>query len=386
MTRWRWCSGVALGLLTSNALAQVRSEEPTEVIIAAPMPPPNGARTVLLAREAAQTAGSQGDAAKVVQSLPGVARAGGQAEPVVWGSSPQETGIFLDRVPLPLLFHGSGLRSIVPTSLLSTVRLTPGAYGVELGRYTGGVLELTTLEGVPLKPNFSATVDALDASAALASPFTASTGARLGARYGYVQRWLPDVLGKRVAQLYTVPSYWDAHVTAHVDLPNSDQAKVVLITSHDNATRVNSWARYETERATTRVYATYEHATYAADGSTTRTRVIPFIGYDRDVATTWSYATPSETCNEVRSTGLRVDTTHTWGPIRLGPVRVNSLQINAGVAARRRRASVRFAARSRLRSRRSCRHARRRRSVRRAGSRVGTVSIHTGVTLRDGAD
>lgn len=337
---------MTLGLLCSNVRAQPSAVDPIEVIVAAPPPPPSGAHTTLLAHEAAQTAGSQGDAAKAVQSLPGVARASGEGEPVVWGSSPHETGLFLDRVALPMLFHGSGLRSIVPTSLLSTVRLTPGAYGVEFGRYTGGVLELKTLDDVPVSATLVAAADALDASASLAAPTSPSSGARLGARYGYVDRWLPEVLGEDVAQLYTVPSYWDAHAIIHLDLESGDRAKIVLLTAHDRAQRGNAWAQYAERNATTRLYGTYEHVSVSSSGFTSRTVVTPSIGYDRTTDATSNYDTESSARLSSTSLGLRVETTLNWGrgPVQsaerkldataLQRLEPTSFQLNAGLDAR----------------------------------------------------
>src|SRR5262249_42601193 len=57
--------------------------------------------------ELSQTAGSQGDALKVVEDLPGVARTSpiGGGPLVIRGSNAVDSGVFLDGHPIPLLYH-----------------------------------------------------------------------------------------------------------------------------------------------------------------------------------------------------------------------------------------------------------------------------------------
>ncbi len=63
--------------------------------------------------------GTQGDTLKVVQNLPGVARPafnGGQL--VIRGTSPNDSGVFLDGQRIPLLYHFGGLTSVYNSELL----------------------------------------------------------------------------------------------------------------------------------------------------------------------------------------------------------------------------------------------------------------------------
>lgn len=293
----------------------------TEVVVTAARPPAPDAAAVLLATEAACTAGNQGDAGKVVQSLPGVARPSTNGEPVVWGSAPNETGIFIDEVPLPSLYHGSGLRSIVPTTLLSAVRLTPGAYDLKLGRFLGGAIELTTTDALTFVPRLNGSVDALDISAEAVVPLTQEAGLRLGARYGYVDRWLAKVLGPTTAQAYAVPSYVDAHAMGHWLTASGDEVKLVFLTANDASRRTTTWVDHERRSSVGRLYATYDHRSAATQG---QVRVTPYVGYDTDASTTTSYGADSGIARTTRALGLRVDTTHTW----------DILQLNGGLDAR----------------------------------------------------
>ncbi len=84
-----------------------------------------------------------GDAAKVVQSLPAVARPpAGSAEIVVWGAAPRDTRVFVDGVPVPSLYHVGGYRAAVGNDLIGDIRLTPAAFGADRGRAIGGVIDI----------------------------------------------------------------------------------------------------------------------------------------------------------------------------------------------------------------------------------------------------
>lgn len=84
-----------------------------------------------------------GDAAKVVQSLPAVARPPtGSSEIVVWGAAPRDTRVFVDGVPVSALYHVGGYRSIVGNDLIGDIRLVPAAFGPDRGRAIGGVIDI----------------------------------------------------------------------------------------------------------------------------------------------------------------------------------------------------------------------------------------------------
>ena len=64
--------------------------------------------------EAKRLPGTQGDAIRVIESLPGVGRPSfASGELLLWGASPDASRIYVDGVPVPRLFHGGGLRSVL---------------------------------------------------------------------------------------------------------------------------------------------------------------------------------------------------------------------------------------------------------------------------------
>src|SRR6202142_1815387 len=87
-------------------------------VVRAPRIKKEAVETRLRTEEARRVPGTQGDTLKVVQNLPGVARASfGSGGLVVWGSSAKETRVPIDGVEIPALYHMGGLRSTVHSDL-----------------------------------------------------------------------------------------------------------------------------------------------------------------------------------------------------------------------------------------------------------------------------
>jgi len=106
-----------------------------------------------------------GDAAKVVQSLPAVARpSAGSTEIVVWGAAPRDTRVFVDGVPVPALYHLGGYRSAVGNDLIGDIHLAPAAFGVDRGRAIGGVIDIG-MANPDKAPHWRLQADVLDGSA-----------------------------------------------------------------------------------------------------------------------------------------------------------------------------------------------------------------------------
>lgn len=121
---------------------------PFEVVVRAKIPRKEISRRTLVLEEIQRVPGAQGDAIRVIQNMPGVARTPfGIGLLVVRGAPPQSTGVFLDGHRIPLLFHFGGvggLTSVVNSRALDSIQFMPGGFGPEYGRLGGGVVELTT--------------------------------------------------------------------------------------------------------------------------------------------------------------------------------------------------------------------------------------------------
>ena len=73
--------------------------------------------------EARRVAGAADDPLKVVEDLPGVARAtAGSGDIIVWGAAPADTRVVFDGVEWPALYHVGGWRSTITAGLVRARR------------------------------------------------------------------------------------------------------------------------------------------------------------------------------------------------------------------------------------------------------------------------
>src|SRR5207253_1939564 len=115
----------ATGQLGGIVLVQ-RDETPLDgaVVSAEPVEtsaePYEGTRRTIERREIERIPGTNGDALRSIQNLPGVARPPGIfGALLIRGSGPQDTQTFIDGIYVPIIYHFGGLSSVVPTELLS---------------------------------------------------------------------------------------------------------------------------------------------------------------------------------------------------------------------------------------------------------------------------
>ncbi|WAM27342.1 TonB-dependent receptor [Myxococcus sp. NMCA1] len=179
----------------------VRSDRPKKEVV----------RRTITREEAQKTPGSFGDPIRVIQSLPGVARAPFiSGELLVRGSNPGQTSTMMDGVQIPLLFHLLGGPSVVNAEFIDQLDFFPGGYGSQYGRAVGGIVEVGTRKGASDTLHGSVKVDLLDAGFFLESPITDGISVAAAARRSYIDAILPAVLPESEGgTLSVVPRYWD---------------------------------------------------------------------------------------------------------------------------------------------------------------------------------
>jgi hypothetical protein len=125
---------------------------------------PTAVGEITVSAKLARAVPGGGDAAKIVQSLPSVARpSAGSTEIVVWGAAPHDTRVFVDGVPVGALYHLGGYRSAVGNDLIGDIHLAPAAFGVDRGRAIGGVIDIG-LADPDKAPSWRVQADVLDGS------------------------------------------------------------------------------------------------------------------------------------------------------------------------------------------------------------------------------
>lgn len=192
-------------------------EAPTEpvddfevVVLAPPQLERKVVSTSVQADQARKLPGTQGDVLKVVESMPGVARASaGSGDVVVWGAAPGDTRTYVGAVRIPALYHFGGLRSVVHGDLVSDVELTPGGYGAAHGRGLGGLILIETAAPKTDGWHGSVQADVLDGSVAVTGPVGGGTSVALAARKSYIAELGTLVTDDSFGQYFSIPEYYD---------------------------------------------------------------------------------------------------------------------------------------------------------------------------------
>ena len=123
------------------------------MVVIADKPEPDITRRTITVKEIQKIPGTFGDPVRVIQNLPGTARAPfGTGLVVVRGSNPEDTAFYVDGIRVPLIYHLGGLVSIINEDLVGSVDYLPGGYGVEYGRSMG---ESSTSTPAPTTPKCS---------------------------------------------------------------------------------------------------------------------------------------------------------------------------------------------------------------------------------------
>lgn len=141
------------------------ARSPYEVFVRAKVPRKEVSRRTIQFEEIRRVPGTQGDAIRVIQNLPGVARAPfGLGLLVVRGAPPQSTGVFIDGHQIPLLFHFGGVggvTSVINSRTLDQINFYPGGFSPEYGRLSAGVVELVSRDPATDRVHGEAQVDFL---------------------------------------------------------------------------------------------------------------------------------------------------------------------------------------------------------------------------------
>jgi len=212
-----------------------------EIVIIAPKLVKQSVSTKVDASEGRRVAGTQGDVLKIVENLPGVARASaGSSQIVVWGAAPEDTRVYVDGMRVPLLYHYGGLRSIVHTDLVQSVELVPGGYGAAYGRGLGGLVVVATRDPPQDRIHGSVQVDVMDASAAVQGRVAEGWGVALAARNSHLQWVLDNVSSKDFDEYFQIPHYYDGQARIRRDLGEGEFIETLGLLSFDEVARTVS--------------------------------------------------------------------------------------------------------------------------------------------------
>ena len=171
----------------------------------------------LKSEEFRTVAGTQGDAFKVIQSLPGVARSPFGNALIVRGSKAWDSRVYVDEIQIPQLFHFAGLTATFNSSVVDSIAFQPGNFGAEFGRSIGGLVQAEVR--TPSKKGIHGYVDlsTFDVSAMIEAPLSDKWSVSASARRGlsdFTLPWAIKTFANGVVGFSLAPTYWDYQARA----------------------------------------------------------------------------------------------------------------------------------------------------------------------------
>jgi len=210
-------------LVRMKVYLQRRVTNKFEIVVREKRPPTEVAKIALTREEVSTIPGTFGDPLRVIENLPGLARApfiGGAL--IVRGANPADTGVYFDGVQIPILYHFGGLKSVVNPEFLDSIDFYPGGFGAKYGRATAGIVDVSSRELKMQNFHGVADINVIDSGFFFGGPITLSdklptVTVAAAARRSYIDALLPVVLDAVVPSGMSViaaPVYWDYQLKA----------------------------------------------------------------------------------------------------------------------------------------------------------------------------
>lgn len=207
-----------------------------EVTVKGDKPPREVTKRTVTRREIQRIPGTNGDALRSIQSLPGVARPPGLAGIlIIRGAGPQDSRTFVDGATVPLIYHFGGLSSVIPTELIDTIDFYPGNFSAQYGRALGGIVNAGLRSPKDDGYHGLLQVDLIDARALFEGPmpFLDNVTFAVAGRRSYVDAWLGPVLDAAGASVTQAPVYYDYQAIVEVKPRSTDSTRVSWYGSDD---------------------------------------------------------------------------------------------------------------------------------------------------------
>ncbi len=190
--------------------------------------PEPGVRSTLSREDVAVLPGTLGDPVRALQNTPGLVRTPLDAGwLLVRGGHPLDTGLYLDGVRVPLLFHLGGLTSIIHPEMVESITLSPGAPPARLGRSLAGAAEIQSRRPAD-DLHLAAGLSVAWAHAFVEAPIGDDVAFSASVRRSWLDAALGVVLSPEQARI--APRFWDAQ--ARID---HEHAGLLLVGLSDQA-------------------------------------------------------------------------------------------------------------------------------------------------------
>jgi len=182
--------------------------------------------------------GLGGDAVRVVQAMPGVARPSfGGTEVVVRGAPSWASRYYIDGMTVPLLYHMSGAEAIYPSDALDGVDFYPGGFSSRYGGAVAGVIEMNTRKPKTDRLQGYADLSMLTGALFFEGPINEKVSFMAsGRRYfaGDILKLYFDISDPEHTSISMAPFYWDYLLRVDAALDKNNHLSVSILGSRDS--------------------------------------------------------------------------------------------------------------------------------------------------------
>jgi TonB family protein len=209
-----------------------------EVVALYERPKDEVTRRTISIEEIRRVPGTFGDPVRVVQTLPGAARTPfGTGLLVIRGADPEDSGVYIDGIRVPIIYHLTGTTSVLSPDLIQGVDYLPGGYAVQFGRTMGGTVNVTTKTEFEENGKIVWGTDILDSQLYYEGKPDKNKkhGLAVGVRRSYIDVFVPIFTGNTGFVLK--PRYWDYQVKWVPELGGGNEASA-FVYGFDDVLRV----------------------------------------------------------------------------------------------------------------------------------------------------
>jgi TonB family protein len=217
---------------------ELGESEVEEVHVRGARPPREIVKRTLDQRELSRIPGTNGDALRAIQNLPGVARPPAIAGLlIVRGAAPNETNVYVDGSLVPIVYHFGGLSSVIPTEMIQKLDFYPGNFSTYYGRVTGAIVDVGVKDPTVRKDrkiHGLVQADLIDARVLVEGP-VGKTGWNfsVAGRRSYLDLWLKPVLTQAGTGVTTAPVYYDYQAMLQRDFGEKHSLRFFFFGSDD---------------------------------------------------------------------------------------------------------------------------------------------------------
>jgi len=205
-----------------------------EIIVEARRPTVEVTERVLTTEEIQYLPGTGGDVVRVVQNFPGVTRPPlGVGQLIIRGVAPEDSAYFFGGGRIPLVFHFSGLTTVLPSDVIEEVAYLPGSYSVRYGRVLGGLVDLRPSVELPEEQHRTyASVDVYQSTIFSEHRIGKKMAVAMAGRRSYIDAVLNPILNNGSSRVQA-PRYYDFSVRLWSNPNENDLWDAFFVTSDD---------------------------------------------------------------------------------------------------------------------------------------------------------